>query len=51
MKPILAILLLLSLGLTACVVEPGGGYRDQGWNHNDHHNDHAEQPSNGNWQH
>lgn len=29
-KSLLA-LLLLSLALAGCVVEPGGGYRDGGW--------------------
>jgi hypothetical protein len=27
-----AVLLTLALGLTACVVEPVGGYRDHAWN-------------------
>ena len=27
-----AVLLTLALGLTACVVDPVGGYRDHAWN-------------------
>jgi hypothetical protein len=41
MKTILATLLLLSLALTGCIVEPGGGYRDHGYDNNGHADFHA----------
>jgi hypothetical protein len=41
MKTILATLLLLSLALTGCVVEPGGGYRDHGYENGGHADVHA----------
>jgi len=31
MNIMVAMLLTLALSLTACVVEPGGGYRDHAW--------------------
>jgi hypothetical protein len=31
MRMTLVALLLLSLGLTGCIVEPGGGYREHGY--------------------
>ena len=43
MRAILAVLLLLSLGLTACIVEPGGGPHEHGWNGGDHANFHGDQ--------
>ena len=40
MKAIL-VALLLSLALTGCIVDPGGGNRDHGWaNHDAFHGDH-----------
>jgi len=36
MKTTLVALLLLSLALTGCVVEPGGGYDHRGWDHHGH---------------
>ena len=50
MKQTIAVLLLL-LGLTACVVEPGGDYREHAWNNGDHgdHGDHGNQADHGNW--
>jgi hypothetical protein len=44
MKKTLLALLLLSLALTGCIVEPGGGYRDGP--HGDYH---AERGYNGGW--
>jgi hypothetical protein len=41
MKTILTTLLLLSLALTGCVVEPGGGYRDHGYDNGGHADFHA----------
>ncbi len=49
MKKTLIVLLLLSLGLAACIVEPGGGYRDHGWNNGEHAEYHADQGDHGNW--
>jgi hypothetical protein len=39
MKKKFLVLLLLSLALTGCIVEPGGGYRGEpyGAYHSDHH--------------
>ncbi len=42
MKNVCLVLLLLSFALTACVIEPGGGYGDRGFHsggrgdHNEH---------------
>ncbi|HVC59394.1 MAG TPA: hypothetical protein VND19_03380 [Acetobacteraceae bacterium] len=44
MKKSLFALLLLSLALAGCVVEPGGGYRGHGWDHGGNggfHGDHG----------
>ena len=51
MKIALVTLLLLSLGLTACVIEPGGGYRERGWNNGDHAEYHSDQADHGNRSH
>jgi hypothetical protein len=42
----LVALLLLSLTLAGCIVEPGGGWGDR-----DHHDWHGEQGEHGNWGH
>jgi hypothetical protein len=52
MTKTLIVLLLLSVGLTACVVEPGGsGYREHGWNDAAYGQYHAGQVDHGNWNH
>jgi hypothetical protein len=41
MRITLATLLLLSLALTGCIVQPGGGYRDHGYGDGGHAEFHA----------
>ncbi len=41
-------LLLLSLALTGCIVEPGGGYRDRGYGDGGHAEFHAGYAEHGN---
>jgi hypothetical protein len=36
MKKSLLVLFVMALAIAGCVVEPGGGYRDHGWNGNGH---------------
>jgi hypothetical protein len=48
MKTTLLALMLLSLALTGCVIDPNAGYRDRNygdrdWNHGEHADNHAEQ--------
>ena len=43
MRKVLVTLLLLSLALTGCIVEPGGGYGGHGWGDRDHHESHEDQ--------
>ena len=49
MKTTLIALLLLSLALTGCVIEPGGGNRDRGWGGQDHAAFQADHGEHGNW--
>lgn len=54
MKPTLVVLLLLSLALTGCIVEPGGGYGnrgdgDRGWENQRHAESHGNQEQYRDW--
>lgn len=42
MRITLITLLLLSLGLTGCIVEPGGGYHERGYGDGGHDGGHVE---------
>lgn len=51
MKRALITLLLLSLTLTGCIWEPGGGYGEHGRGDRDRHQSHDDQGQRGNWRH
>jgi hypothetical protein len=56
MKKTVITLLLLSLALTGCVVDPGRGYGDheydnRGWDGHDHAEFHADHGQQGDWNH
>jgi hypothetical protein len=47
----LVALLLLSLSLAGCIVEPGGDHGDRGWGDRTHYDFHGEQGQRGDWGH
>jgi len=49
MKTTLITLLLLSLALTGCVIEPGGGYHERGWGGQNHAESQADHRDHGDW--
>jgi hypothetical protein len=49
MKILLLALLLLSLTVAGCVVEPGRGFDARGWEHHDSHQDREQHNENGGW--
>jgi hypothetical protein len=49
MKKSLCTLLVLSLALTGCVIDPGNRYGNRGWGSSNHAEFHAEHGNQGNW--
>ena len=49
MKIALITLAFLSLALAGCVVEPGRGYGDRGWDNGGHGEYHAQHAEQGGW--